>query len=80
LYKTRKTEGTLRPLCAFSFRRRIDRRMTTLYLSSTYEDLKEFREAVKLKALHESGDECIVLQDYPAANYRPRTMACTSDN
>ena len=54
--------------------------MTTIYLSSTYEDLKEYREAVKLKALHESGDECIVLQDYPAANYRPRTMARTSDN
>jgi hypothetical protein len=48
--------------------------MITVYLSSTYEDLKEYREAVKLKALHESGDERIVLQDYPAANYRPRTM------
>jgi hypothetical protein len=45
--------------------------MTTLYLSSTYEDLKKNREPVKLKALHESGDEWIVLQDYPAANYRP---------
>ena len=45
--------------------------MTTIYLSSIYEDLNKNREPVKLKALHQSGDMSIVLQDYLAANYRP---------
>ena len=43
--------------------------MTTIYLSSTYEDLKEYREAVKLKALYESGDELSCCRTTP-----PRTI------
>ena len=44
--------------------------MITLYLSSTYEDLKEFREAV-YKALKKSGYEVVAMEDYVAADQRP---------
>jgi hypothetical protein len=44
--------------------------MTTIYLSSTYEDLKEYREVV-YKALHKSGYELRAMEDYVAADERP---------
>jgi hypothetical protein len=44
--------------------------MTTIYLSSTYEDLKEYREVV-YKALRQSGYEVIAMEDYVAADNRP---------
>lgn len=44
--------------------------MTTIYLSSTYEDLKEYREVV-CKALRKSGYDVIAMEDYVAADQRP---------
>jgi formylglycine-generating enzyme required for sulfatase activity len=44
--------------------------MTTIYLSSTYEDLKEYREVV-YKALRQSGYDVIAMEDYVAADQRP---------
>src|SRR5262245_5046675 len=44
--------------------------MTTIYLSSTYEDLKEYREVV-YKALRKSGYDGIAMEDYVAADQRP---------
>ena len=44
--------------------------MTTIYLSSTYEDLKEYREVV-YKALRKSGYDVIAMEDYVAADQRP---------
>jgi formylglycine-generating enzyme required for sulfatase activity len=44
--------------------------MTTIYISSTYEDLKEFREVV-YKALRKSGYDVIAMEDYVAADQRP---------
>ena len=44
--------------------------MTTIYLSSTYEDLKEHREVV-YRALRKSGYNVIAMEDYVAADQRP---------
>jgi formylglycine-generating enzyme required for sulfatase activity len=44
--------------------------MTTVYISSTYEDLKEYREVV-YKALKKSGYDVIAMEDYVAADQRP---------
>jgi len=44
--------------------------MTTIYLSSTYEDLKEYREVV-YKALRKSGYDFIAMEDYVATDQRP---------
>jgi formylglycine-generating enzyme required for sulfatase activity len=44
--------------------------MTTVYLSSTYEDLKEHRDVV-YKALCKSGYDVIAMEDYVAADQRP---------
>ncbi len=44
--------------------------MTTIYLSSTYEDLKEYREVV-YKALRKSAYDVIAMEDYVAADQRP---------
>jgi formylglycine-generating enzyme required for sulfatase activity len=44
--------------------------MTTIYLSSTYEDLKDYREVV-YKALRQSGYNVIAMEDYVAADRRP---------
>lgn len=44
--------------------------MTTIYLSSTFTDLKEFREAVE-KSLRKSGASVIAMEDYVASDERP---------
>ena len=44
--------------------------MTTIYLSSTYEDLKEYREEV-YKSLRRSGYNVIAMEDYVATDRRP---------
>ena len=44
--------------------------MTTIYLSSTYEDLKEYREVV-YKTLRKSRYDVIAMEDYVAADQRP---------
>ena len=44
--------------------------MTTIYLSSTYEDLKEHRLAV-FDALRKSGYEVIAMEEYVATDSRP---------
>src|SRR5262245_34426209 len=44
--------------------------MTTIYLSSTYEDLKDYREIV-YKALRKSGYDVVSMEDYVAADQRP---------
>jgi hypothetical protein len=44
--------------------------VTTIYLSSTYEDLKEYREVV-YKALRKSGYDFIAMEDYVATDQRP---------
>jgi hypothetical protein len=44
--------------------------MTTIYLSSTYEDLKEYREVV-YKALRKGGYNVIAMEDYVATDQRP---------
>lgn len=44
--------------------------MATIYLSSTYEDLKEYRRVV-FDALHKSGHQVIAMEDYVAADQRP---------
>ena len=51
--------------------------MTTLYLSSTYEDLKEYREVV-YKALRKSGYDVIAMEDYVATDQRP-VNKCLAD-
>lgn len=43
---------------------------TTIYLSSTYEDLKEYRRAV-FGALRKSGYQVVAMEDYAAADHRP---------
>lgn len=43
---------------------------TTIYLSSTYEDLKDYRSAV-FDALRKSGYHVIAMEDYVAADQRP---------
>ena len=44
--------------------------MTTIYLSSTYEDLKEYRRVV-FDALRKSGYQVIAMEDYVATDQRP---------
>ncbi len=44
--------------------------MTTIYLSSTYEDLKDYRRVV-FDALRQSGYHVIAMEDYVAADKRP---------
>src|SRR5262245_2831451 len=44
--------------------------MTTIYLSSAYEDLKEYREVV-YKGLRQSGYDVVSMEDYVAADQRP---------
>src|SRR5215469_10409633 len=44
--------------------------MTTIYLSSTYEDLKECRRVVS-DALRESGYSVIAMEEYIATDQRP---------
>ena len=50
-------------LCVFSA-------MTTIYLSSTYEDLKEYRQVV-FDALRKSGYQVNAMEDYVATDQRP---------
>ena len=52
-------------------------RMTTIYLSSTYDDLKEHRTAV-FNALRQSGYQVIAMEDYVARDDRP-LEACLKD-
>lgn len=51
--------------------------MTTIYLSSTYEDLKEYRKAV-FDALRQSGYQVIAMEDYVARDDRP-LQTCLED-
>jgi hypothetical protein len=44
--------------------------MTKIYLSSTYDDLKEHRRIV-FDSLRKSGDEVIAMEDYVATDQRP---------
>jgi len=44
--------------------------MTTIYLSSTYEDFKQYRSVV-FDALRKSGHRVIAMEDYVAADQRP---------
>ena len=44
--------------------------MATIYLSSTYEDLKEYRRVV-FDALRKSGYQVIAMEDYVATDQRP---------
>lgn len=44
--------------------------MATIYLSSTYEDLKDFRSAV-VQALRQSEYHVIAMEDYVATDHRP---------
>ena len=44
--------------------------MTTIYLSSTYEDLKEYRRAV-FDALRQARYQVIAMEDYVATDQRP---------
>jgi hypothetical protein len=52
-------------------------RMTTIYLSSTYEDLKAHRTAV-FNALRQTGYQVIAMEDYVARDDRP-LQACLKD-
>jgi hypothetical protein len=44
--------------------------MTTIYLSSTYEDLKDYRSAV-FEALRKAGYQVLAMEDYVATDRRP---------
>ena len=44
--------------------------MTTIYLSSTYEDLKEYRQAV-FEDSRKNGYEVIAMEEYVATDSRP---------
>ena len=44
--------------------------MTTIYLSSTYDDLKPYRQAV-FDALRKAGYQVIAMEDYVATDKRP---------
>jgi hypothetical protein len=44
--------------------------MTTIYLSSTYQDLIEYRRAV-VDALRKSGYDVIAMENYVATDNRP---------
>ncbi len=47
-----------------------DRAMVTIYLSSTYEDLKDHRRVV-YEALRKAGHQVIAMEDYVATDQRP---------
>ncbi len=51
--------------------------MLTIYLSSTYEDLKDYRRAV-FEALRKSGYQVLAMEDYVAADRRP-VEKCLND-
>lgn len=51
--------------------------MAKIYLSSTYSDLKEYREAV-YRTLHQMGHSVIAMEDYVATDQRPLAK-CVSD-
>jgi formylglycine-generating enzyme required for sulfatase activity len=51
--------------------------MTTIYLSSTYEDLKEYRAAV-FEALRKAGYKVLAMEDYVATDRRP-VEKCLAD-
>jgi formylglycine-generating enzyme required for sulfatase activity len=51
--------------------------MTTVYLSSTYEDLKDYRSAV-FEALRKAGYEVLAMEDYVATDRRP-VEKCLAD-
>src|SRR5262245_20763627 len=44
--------------------------MTTIYLSSTYEDLKDYRKAV-FDAVRQAGYQVVAMEDYVATDERP---------
>ena len=44
--------------------------MPTIYLSSTFEDLKDYRKAV-FEALRKSGYTVVAMEDYVATDVRP---------
>lgn len=44
--------------------------MATIYLSSTYEDLKDYRRVV-FGELRKAGHEVIAMEEYVAADARP---------
>jgi hypothetical protein len=51
--------------------------MVTIYLSSTYEDLKDYRRAV-YEALRKAGHQVIAMEDYVATDQRP-VEKCLND-
>ena len=51
--------------------------MTTIYLSSTYEDLKDYRSAV-FEALRKAGYQVLAMEDYVATDRRP-VEKCLAD-
>jgi len=51
--------------------------VTTIYLSSTYQDLKDYRKAV-FDALRQAGYTVIAMEDYVARDDRP-LQACLGD-
>ena len=51
--------------------------MATIYLSSTYEDLKDYRRAV-FEALRKIGHDVIAMEDYVATDQRP-VQKCLDD-
>lgn len=51
--------------------------MATIYLSSTYEDLKDYRRVV-FEALRKAGHQVIAMEDYVAADQRP-VEQCLAD-
>ena len=51
--------------------------MATIYLSSTYEDLKEHRRVV-FEALRKAGHHVIAMEDYVATDQRPAEQ-CLAD-
>lgn len=51
--------------------------MTTIYLSSTYEDLKDYRQVV-FDALRRAGHRVFAMEDYVAADQRP-VAQCLKD-
>lgn len=51
--------------------------MLTIYLSSTFEDLKDYRRAVS-EALRKSGYQVLAMEDYVAADRRP-VEKCLND-
>ena len=50
--------------------------MATIYLSSTYSDLQEYREAV-YRALRQMRHDVIAMEDYVATDERPADTCLT---